>query len=92
MRRGMGTNEKMHPVRLGNNNVIILCHVFVKKNCVHRVEEVAANSDFFKKRYTFFRFEENAAFTFLGAQLDAAEQFPVSSFEYFLWTEVGVES
>lgn len=49
----MGTNEKMHPVRLGNNNVIILRRVFVtkrKKNCVHGAEEVAANSDFFQKQ------------------------------------------
>jgi hypothetical protein len=93
MRRGMGTNEKMHPVRLGNNNVIILRlrRVFVtKKNCVHGAEEVAgirqaANSDFFQrqKAHTFLSLAPKKKGRFLFSQLDAANQFPVSTFEYF---------
>lgn len=67
----MGTNEKMHPVRLGNNNVIILRRVFVtKKNCVHGAEEVAANSDFFQKQCThvsLLQLEEKGALPLFAA-------------------------
>lgn len=60
-----------------------------KKNCVHGAEEVAgrqaANSDFFQKQkaHTFLSLAPKKKGRFLFSQLDAANQFPVSTFEYF---------
>jgi hypothetical protein len=93
MRRGMGTNEKMHPVRLGNNNVIILRRVFVtkKKLCSRRgrsrrqAGKQPIPISFKSRKHTRFSLSlaPKKKGRFLFSQLDAANQFPVSTFEYF---------